>query len=161
MVAYSLRTIDKESKYIPLEKIIELHQKGLNQVEIAKFFGCSRQAINQRVKPYKDDIEGLDTFKSIKADLLAFHERRILNRLTNEDIQKSTGYQKVCMFSLLYDKERLERGETTQNIGYADYTKALSGVIEKRRQLETELGLDSEAITVSPEDEQGDGEVSG
>ena len=145
----NLPAIDYRSKCIPLEKIIELYQKGLTQVEIAKFFGCTKQAIHQRISPFKEDLEALPSFKSFRADVLAFHQRRILSRLTEDDLKKASGYQKVGMFGILYDKERLERGETTQNIGYADYSKSLAAVMEKRQQLEAELGLDD---TVSSED---------
>lgn len=136
---------------IPIEKLVALRLKGMAYTDIAKLIGRSKQAVWQRLQPIEESLEALPDFKSCRADLLALHQQRLLSSLTGDDIKKASAYQRVGMFSLLYDKERLERGETTQNIGYADYTKALSSVIAKRTELEAELGIDS---TVSPDDEQ-------
>jgi hypothetical protein len=62
--------------------------------------------------------------------------------LSNADIQKASPYQRVGMFGILYDKERLERGQTTENIGYMDYNRALEQVMAERNKLQAELGLD-------------------
>jgi hypothetical protein len=52
------------------------------------------------------------------------------------------------MFGILYDKERLERGQTTENVGYLDYNRALDQVIKERERLQDELGIDGDTIDV-------------
>lgn len=154
MVANLETEVVDNSKYIakniPLEKIITLYTKGMNMTEIAKVCGCSTAAISIRLKDHTEDLDALIPFKNARADTLAFYQRKLLNSIDKGSIEKCSAYQRVGMFGILYDKERLERGETTQNIGYADYTKALSSVVAKRKELEAELGIDS---TVSSEDE--------
>ena len=136
------QAFDTSPKGIPLEKIIELYTKGLSQSEIAKYFNCSRQAINARVSPYLEDLQALPDFKKFRADVLAFHQRRLLNSLDNESIQKASPFQRVGMFGILYDKERLERGESTENVSYIDMTRTRAQMEADRIRLEAELGLD-------------------
>jgi transposase len=144
-------------KYIPLERFIELYCKGLSQVEIAKVLGINSSNVCRRLARHEKDLAALPVYKQNRADVLAFWQRRLLNSIEEADIKKASAYQRVGMFGILYDKERLERGETTQNIGYADYTKALSSVLEKRKQLEAELGIDaSDSVQVSENDEAQD-----
>lgn len=133
--------IDEIDRTIPLGKIIELRNKGLTYDEIGKLLGCSKQNINQRLQPVIEEIEHVKSFKEQRADVLAVHQSRILNRLTTEDIEKASGYQKVGMFSLLYDKERVERTGLTQTIGYVDMSKAISAVNDRIKALQEELGV--------------------
>ena len=127
---------------IPLSKIIELRNKGLSYTDIGSLLGCTRENICQRLKPYRSEVDNLKSFKDNKADILAVHQSRLLNNLTDEDIKKSSGYQKVGMFSVLHNQERLERGESTQNIAYADLTKNMTELQAKRKALEIELGIE-------------------
>jgi len=139
----SLTVIDN---VIPIAKIIELRKKNLTYDEIGKILDCTRQNIEQRLHGYKQSIDSLKSVKDHRADTLAVVGDTILNSLTAGDIKKSTGYQKVGMYSLLYDKERLERGQSTENIGYYDYTKGLDKVIEERDRLQLELGMTPQEI---------------
>ena len=47
----------------------------------------------------------------------------------------------MTSLGILYDKERLERGESTQNVAYADLTRDHNKLREKRLALEKELGI--------------------
>ena len=132
----------KLSETIPIGKIIELRNKGLSHNEISKIIGCSKANVTERLQPYVNDIDNLKSFKENKADILAIQQSRLLNNLSMEDIKKSSGYQKVGMFSVLHNQERLERGESTSNIAYADLTKNMTELQAKRKALEIELGIE-------------------
>jgi len=129
-------------KGIPLEKIIKLRSKGLSLKEVANVLGCSEANISLRLKDHLDDLDALDDFKQVRGDTLALYQRKLLKSLSSGDIQKASPYQRVGMFGILYDKERLERGQTTENIGYMDYNRALDQVIKERERLQDELGID-------------------
>ena len=133
-------------KGIPLEKIIKLRAKGLSLEEIAGALGCSIANISIRLKDHMEDLDALNDFKEAKADTLALYQRKLINSLNTGDIQKASPYQRVGMFGILYDKERLERGQTTENIGYVDYNRALDQVIKERERLQDELGIDGDTI---------------
>jgi len=106
------------SKDISIEAIIGLYLKGKSQAEISRQLGCSRANISERLGKYEEDVKALPDFKRNKADMLAMYQRRILNTLTPEDIEKQSAYQRVGMFSILFDKERLERDLSTDNVSH-------------------------------------------
>ncbi len=83
-------------------------------------------------------------FKENRADLLSIQQDRLINSLTDADIQKSSAYQKVGMFSLLYDKERLERDKSTSNIAnvYSTLDTQHANYRQRIEELEAELGID-------------------
>ena len=124
-----------------LSRLIELRNKGLTYQEIATIVGRTKQTVHERLQDHIHEIDNLKSFKENKADVLAVQQARILNNLTTEDIKKSSGYQKVGMFSVLHNQERLERGESTSNIAYADLTGKLDEMQAKRKALEKELGI--------------------
>jgi hypothetical protein len=90
--------------------------------------GRSKQAVHQRLQPYKDAIENLPAFKENRADIFAIHQQRLLNSLTDDDIKKMPPGSRMTSFGILYDKERLERGESTSNVS------VLSGRLDAARK---------------------------
>jgi DNA-directed RNA polymerase specialized sigma subunit len=143
------------AKNIPLEKIIALYAKGMNMTEIGKVLGCSTAAISIRLKGHTEDLNALIPFKDSRADTLAFYQRKLLNSIDKGAIEKCSAYQRVGMFGILYDKERLERGESTQNIAYASMDKTFRAMVEEQAKLEAELGLDRDELVEMIESKQG------
>ena len=118
-------------KRIPIEAILELKLKGNSDKDIATLLHCSQQNVSTsiktrietsqqnvsaRLREYRDEVETLENFKKNRADILAVVQKKLLNSLSDADIKKATAYQRIGMFGILYDKERLERGESTENI---------------------------------------------
>ena len=103
-------------KRIPIEAILELKLKGNSDKDIATLLHCSQQNVSARLREYRDEVETLENFKKNRADILAVVQKKLLNSLSDADIKKATAYQRIGMFGILYDKERLERGESTENI---------------------------------------------
>jgi hypothetical protein len=128
---------------IPISKIIELRNKKLTYSQIGKILGCSRENICMRLQPFRHSIENIKQVKDNRADTLAVISDTVLNSLTIEDIKKASAYQRVGMFGILYDKERLERGESTQNVAYANLSdKDLDTKIQElERKLGTSTGI--------------------
>jgi hypothetical protein len=52
--------------------------------------------------------------------------------------------QRSASFGILYDKERLERNQSTANVAYADMTRHVSELDREIAQLERELGMEGE-----------------
>ena len=139
-----LPTLDPVDNPISMAKVIELRNKGLTYKEIGQIFGCSKQAIHQRLQPFIPSIDNLKTSKHHRADTLHVINDTLLNSLTGDDIKKSSPYQRVGMFGVLYDKERLERGESTQNVAYKDQSQAMGALDKEIKAIEAELGADDE-----------------
>ncbi len=131
------KTIDD---VIPISKIIELRKRGNTYKEIGNILGCTRQNIELRLRPFKAEIEALPSFKEQKADVLAVFQQKILNSLTPRDIKSMPVGSRLTGFGILYDKERLERGQSTENISYADMSAEVEGYKAELAALEAELG---------------------
>ena len=108
--------IDRTSKSIPIEIIIQYMSRGLNIVEVAKLCGCSKQNVQQRLKAVAFDKTDFENFKKSRGDVFAFIQSKLLNSIDSEEIKKMPVYQRVVSVGILYDKERLERGLATERI---------------------------------------------
>jgi len=104
-------------KYIPTESILEFRSKGLTHAQIAQLLGCNRSAITQRLLKIDSELQNLDNYKKHRADVIMLKGRQVLKNITPSKLQKASAYQLAGMFGILYDKERLERDKSTQNVG--------------------------------------------
>jgi len=126
----TLDTVDDfPDKPVPIEKLLKWRKQGLSYDEIGSMIGRSKQTVHQRLQPYKDAIENLPVFKENRADIFAIHQQRLLNSLSDDDIKKIPPGSRFTGVGILYDKERLERGQSTGNI-------SMESLVEHRQTLE-------------------------
>lgn len=128
---------DSSNKYIPIEDIIEYCNKGLSYREIGELLGCSKQNISQRLDAIGYAPERLKNFHKNRADIFSFLQSKILNSIDEDAIQKAPLNLKVVSAGILYDKERLERGKSSQNISIVEVQgsiKELQDQADKLRQ---------------------------
>lgn len=125
----SVRTLPKARK-IDQEKAIELHARGLTGTEIAKIQGVVPSTIQRFLASVSRETVHIEAFKSGRADILASLQaksldlqQRIVDSMTDGDLAALTPSQKGGMLTslnimhgTLYDKERLERGQSTANV---------------------------------------------
>jgi len=113
----------KKSKQRPNKKVDTAQAlalkagKPLTYEQIAKIQDCSPQAVH---KDIKDLLPTEDTkiYRSNRADILSNMQLKLLQNVDADRLKKASAYQLVGAAGLLYDKERLERGEATQISGY-------------------------------------------
>lgn len=127
----------QRQKGISLEQMIELRKKNLSHEQIAKIVGCSPANVTQRLKGM--DIQDIELYKQNRADVFALLQQQIINSITPEDIKKTSASQRVTMAAILYDKERLERGQSTANIDNHSRIDVLTGKLEDIAKLQTRL----------------------
>ena len=120
------------------KKALELRLKGVSFREIAKILGCNHTGIVRAFKPYKTEIGDLGDFKDNRADILAFHQARILSLVTDAEIKKTPFPGKIVSYGILDTKERLERGKSTQNIDYHANIKEQDDLEKRLKELELE-----------------------
>ena len=119
-------------KGIPLYDIIEcIEAKQLTITDTAKLLNSSKSNISTRLKDAGYKPKYLETYKSHRADILSSYQQIILNSLTPDDLQKASLSQKMMAFGILFDKERLERSQSTEIVEYRDVVRAQE-LIEKR-----------------------------
>jgi hypothetical protein len=114
----------------------------LNYTQTADRLGCHPSNISTRLQRYGYQPGYLDTFKEHQADLYAIRRARIAKHITDEKLEKMSAYQLVGMDSVTLNSERLIRGESTENIAYADMTKAKQLVDDKIKAFEAKYNLD-------------------
>ena len=102
---------------IDTAKAIQLRvENNLTHQEIANYFGVSKQRVHQVLKAAGVTGErDVKTFKDCRADIFAGKQMEVLEHLTDERLKKASISELNMLFGTLYDKERLERGKSTQN----------------------------------------------
>ena len=127
---------------IPISRIIELRKRGNSYKEIGKILGCTKQNVELRLRPFKAEIEALESYKEHRADVLAVYQQKLLNSLTDSDIKRMPPGSRLTGFGILYDKERLERGQSTDNIAVEALIEDLHNTqeqLDKIRERKAEL----------------------
>lgn len=126
-----------ENKHIPIGKMIELRSKDLSYQQVADLCGCSKANVIRRLKEYQEDIKDIDSFKKNRADIFVFHQSRLLKSITTDDIKSMAPASRITAAAILYDKERLERGQSTSNVISHSYVQKIDDtIVDIRAKLE-------------------------
>ena len=108
-------------------KILETKQAhpDLTTREIAAIADCTHSNVVQCLQRYEINKQNVIHYKSNRADIMADLQHRLLNSITDDDIKKAPIGTKILGMAQLYDKERLERGMSSENIQliHADIAK--------------------------------------
>ena len=109
------------------EKLIELVRyqtpdgKKLTQQEIADKLGVTRVAVARRIKTLDPTLltkKSVDEFISNRAKIYAEKEMAILDGLTPSKIKASSARQIIAMIRDLQTMQRIEKGESTENVAH-------------------------------------------
>lgn len=129
-------------------KIINLHSKGANCVEIAKVCDCSRSTVFNTLKKFKQTFKNLDyveDYQKVKADLFNSAEMTILNSMVeDEKIKKATLNQSAYALQVLHNAGRLERGQATTIT--ASYSKVVSEDVTNARTIDVSADSDDKTF---------------
>jgi hypothetical protein len=132
------------------QKIIEINQSHptLNKNEIAAVAGCDHAHVVRTLQTYGLIKKDVDNYISNRAAIFAGMQHRLINSLTEEDIKKTPVGSRVLAVAQLYDKERLERNQSTANI-------ALHGISPEMQELYDKIigraKVEGDVIDVTPE----------
>jgi hypothetical protein len=111
--------IADNAKYAPqghsVEEMIDLRLKGYSYEKIAKYVGCSKTNVLNRLEPYKHELDGHASFKKRKGDILSLQQGRVLRHMTEDKLKDMSAYQLTGMFNIFHQAERLETGQSTSN----------------------------------------------
>jgi hypothetical protein len=105
-----------ERRPMTIEEVVGYRCKGLTLSEIARLRGTSKQAVHQLLQRHGVDVEAAENFRKVRPDLIAAKQRLLLEGITRETVAKMSGRDKAVSFGILYDKERLELGQSTANV---------------------------------------------
>jgi len=139
---------------LDLKRIVKLRLiNKLSYREIAAQLNCSPQAVSQRVGSLAALLKSpeiLESYQDNKANLLESAQVELVTNMLDSDKLKKASVNNLAYAAQSLDNMiRLQRGETTSNIGFADYSKALEQVIKDRAKLEEELGINNVSEDIS------------
>lgn len=107
---------------VTLSKLLDtISVHNLSIPKAAKVIGISKQAAYQLIERYGitvEDIPGLCDHRFNAADNYEITEWRLLRQLDQTRLQKMQGRDIVVSAAICRDKIRLERGQSTEIIGY-------------------------------------------
>jgi len=134
-------------KDIPLSVLIDYRRRGLTYRQIAKLVGCSHVNVIKRLEGYCQDIDTVESYKRNRADVLAVVQSKILHNITKSDITKCNLRDKVISMGVLYDKERLERGQSTDIVDIRSLTMDITDLV---KQCQDKLAVDDKQTVDIP-----------
>ena len=142
----ALTTIDQDNipephqPKVSVEQVFKLRTvNGLSERQIAKMLGVTKNAIHYHIVkhdiPSKNDLEA---FRNGRGDLFANMQRNIANSIDLETIKSASFLQRMTAIGVAYDKERLERDLSTNNVSVmhaTDYTKDIEALDAEYEEL--------------------------
>ena len=106
--------------------------------QIAKIQGVSKQAVHKRLQAFLPN-DSTELYKNNKADILATAQLKIITQIDQPRLKKAGLRDLVVSAGILYDKERLERGQSTHNVSYNVITDQLKKIDEEEADLRRQL----------------------
>jgi DNA-binding MarR family transcriptional regulator len=94
---------------------MKLRYPELSNGEIAKRVGCDESNVRQVMKRFLagKTEEDIQTFAERKADIYDAIQMRLLESVTDEQIEKTPVYPRIISAGILEDKARVIRGQPT------------------------------------------------
>ena len=92
------------------------YNPNLTTRQIGEIANCDHSHVVRVLQAYNLSISDTGDFKKNRADIFAGIQGSLLQSLSPADIKKASLSQRVVAAGILYDKERLERDLSTQNI---------------------------------------------
>ena len=113
-------TTPKNTPFATLVALKEKHPK-ISARHLGKLVGISGQAVLNMFSRHGVDfvtgqVTALEEYKVNRADILAIKQVDCLNALTGAKLKNASVRDLTIVFGTLYDKERLERGQSTSNV---------------------------------------------
>ena len=104
------------SAEVPIERLLKLHADKLSYRAIAQEVGGDVANVYRRIKHHEASQEGTELYKLHRGDIFAALQERLISSLSDDEIQKMAPRDRILGVGILYDKERLERGQSTSNV---------------------------------------------
>lgn len=128
-------------------------EQRMSYSEIGALLGVSAQAVQSRISTVCEllgDREKIKEFQARESDVLAnAREVLITSALEPGKINKAPVQSLVWSYGVLFDKQRLLDGKSTQNIAYQDMTASEAEVEARIKAIAEGMGIDPATTTYS------------
>jgi hypothetical protein len=127
----------KPGKINDKSKLKRLFMAGLTHEEIAEFFGVHRTAVTLAVKKLQLENPKYtpEQFKARMEHEMLDRMQKVLGLMTTDKIERASLSQLIMTFGILFDKVRLNRGESTQNVASLNLHKIDTKALESIKQI--------------------------
>jgi hypothetical protein len=102
------------------QKILELTLQNVPVRDIAKSADCSTTTVQKVRKQFAmvlNELNDVEDYRKMRGSILDASQMALLkSALTREKLDKASLRDLMVSFGILYDKGRLERGQSTQNV---------------------------------------------
>ena len=129
-----------------LSQLLAHLQAGLTVADIARMSGCSSTGVYKAIQRHGIDVSALRTFKDRKADVLTHVQMRVVEAMPNK-VEGTSLRDLATTFNILHNAERLERGQSTQNLSVSALMEQAGSLDETISRLEAQLNLTKEQAT--------------
>ena len=116
-------------------------QAGLAVVDIGRLYGVSEGAVRAFCSRNGLSLVDLRNWRRTRADLLSLKQSQMLEAVTPEKMQAATLRDLTAGIVGLHGVERLERGQSTQNVDFADLSGRLEELTAAENALRRELDM--------------------
>jgi len=129
------------SKFNDMELIAALNIHNGNVSRAAKELGVTRAAVIKRKKTLPVGVLAptIEEFRTQRADTFARFQQIILQFVTEKKLKDASLQQLGTLFGIMYDKERLEKGQATEHIAHAHYQQLDEDSLKAIKQLSKTL----------------------
>lgn len=145
----------KYGKCPPIATLLRHLQAGNSPTDIARMYGIASTTVYKNIKNAGIDVGTFRDWKHGKADVLSLLQSRIAEAMPTK-IEGTSLRDLATSFNILHNAERLERGQSTSNVGIAAMMGNLQELEETERKLKAQLGLSDpdpgDVAAVDPDD---------
>lgn len=128
------KKLTSQRRNIPTETLYHYRKKGLSYADISQLVGITKQSVHQRLQREGLADTSLSDFISTRADMFALVQRRILYSIDDQVIKDAPLGARTLAIAQLYDKERLERGLSTDNLSISSIAVHLQSTLAEHRE---------------------------
>jgi hypothetical protein len=154
------KQIDQRRKLPSVATLMANVQAGMTVPEIAKLYSCGETAVRMAFARNGISLIDLRNWKKTRADLFSVKQSQMLEAITPEKMQAASVRDLTGSIVGLHNIERLERGQSTQNIDIQEVTSQLADLTAAENALRAKLGkplIPTDGDPGDPGDEQPDG----
>ena len=116
---------------------------GMPYRKIQEITSVSPASITNIVREFEANKELVEYYKKNRGDILAHDQMLYRSYITPEKLEKASARDLETMRAIAFDKERLERGQTTENVGVVMYQMIME---YKKRKKEREEAIEHEHL---------------
>ena len=111
----------------------------LTHEEIAKLTDCERTTVTKVLGKYNIYKQDVEDYRANRADIFAGLQERITKSISDDEIKKAPLGTRITMLGIIYDKERLESGQSTLNASIRGISNEVISTINQFKELRSAL----------------------